>query len=112
MATVLNGPLSDEELDKFLLSDASYETDMDIRHANDILFTLRSYPDEVEPLLYERDVKGEKVPIIVCARRTQGDPGAGRAGVDLRDELSSASDAAAIRRCDWPGGSASGSRHP
>ena len=34
------------------------------RHANDILFTLRSYPDEVEPLLHERDIKGEKVPII------------------------------------------------
>jgi uncharacterized protein len=34
------------------------------RHANDILFTLRSYPDEVEPLLYERDINGEKVPII------------------------------------------------
>lgn len=34
------------------------------RHANDILFTLRSYPDEFEPLLYERDHKGEKTPII------------------------------------------------
>lgn len=34
------------------------------RHANDILFTLRSYPDEFEPLLYERDHHGEKIPII------------------------------------------------
>lgn len=34
------------------------------RHANDILFTLRSYPDEFEPLLYERDHHGETIPII------------------------------------------------
>lgn len=34
------------------------------RHANDVLFTLRSHPDEFEPLLYERDHQGEKIPII------------------------------------------------
>jgi uncharacterized protein len=34
------------------------------RHTNDILFTLRSYPDEFEPLLYERDHKGKKIAII------------------------------------------------
>jgi len=34
------------------------------RHANDIIFTLRSYPGDFEPLLYERDHEGEKIPII------------------------------------------------
>jgi len=34
------------------------------RHANDILFELRSYPDEFEPLLYEREHEGKKIPII------------------------------------------------
>lgn len=34
------------------------------RHANDILFTLRGYPDDFEPLLYEREHEGRKIPII------------------------------------------------
>lgn len=34
------------------------------RHANDILFTLRSHPNEFEPLLYEGEQKGRQVPII------------------------------------------------
>lgn len=34
------------------------------RHANDILFNLRSYPDEFQPLLYEREHEGKKIPII------------------------------------------------
>lgn len=110
----LNVPLSEEEieeLDDFLMSDATHEDAMDIsmldgfltalaigpnnlppsrwmpviwggsmtwenesvakrmmslvfRHANDILFTLRSYPDEFDPLLYENNHHGEKVPVI------------------------------------------------
>jgi uncharacterized protein len=110
----LNAPLSDEELeelDQFLMSDATNEGAMDIsmldgfitalsigpntllpsqwmpviwggpmiwesevqapklmslvlRHANDILYTLRSCPDQFEPLVYERDHNGEKVLII------------------------------------------------
>jgi len=110
----LNIPLSDDELDeldRFLMSDATNEESMDIamldgfltalaigpntlppsrwmpviwggemvweseaqakrmmslvfRHANDILFTLRSYPDDFEPLLYEREHEGKKIPII------------------------------------------------
>ncbi|MBS3936229.1 MAG: UPF0149 family protein [Sulfuritalea sp.] len=34
------------------------------RHANDILFYLRGHPDEFEPLLYESERQGKKVPII------------------------------------------------
>jgi len=110
----LNIPLSDDELDeldRFLMSDATGEESMDIamldgfltalaigpntlppsrwmpviwggemtweseaqakrmmslvfRHANDILFTLRGYPDDFEPLLYEREHEGRKIPII------------------------------------------------
>jgi uncharacterized protein len=110
----LNIPLSDEELeelDQFLMSDATREESMDIamldgfltalaigpntlppsrwmpviwggemvwesetqakrmmslvfRHANDILFTLRGYPDDFEPLLYEREHEGKNIPII------------------------------------------------
>lgn len=114
MNTDLNVPLSDtelDELDQFLMSDATREESMDIamldgfltalaigpntlppsrwmpviwggemtweseaqakrmmslvfRHANDILFTLRGYPDDFEPLLYEREHEGKKIPII------------------------------------------------
>lgn len=114
MTTDLNFPLSDEELeelDQFLLSDATGEEAMDIsmldgfltalavgpntlppsqwmpiiwggpmtwesreqaerimgyvfRHANDILFYLRDEPETFEPLLYEREHEGRKVPII------------------------------------------------
>lgn len=110
----LNVPLSDaelDELDRFLMSDATLEEAMDIsmldgfltalavgpntlppsrwlpaiwggtmsweseaqarrmmslvfRHANDILFVLRSHPDEFELLLYESDHQGEKVAVI------------------------------------------------
>ncbi len=108
------GPLTDEELeelDQFLLSDATNEEAMDIsmldgfltalaigpnslppsqwmpviwggpmtweskaqaerimgyvfRHANDILFYLREDPETFEPLLYEREHEGKKIPII------------------------------------------------
>jgi uncharacterized protein len=108
------GPLTDEELeelDQFLLSDATGEEAMDIsmldgfltalaigpntlppsqwmpviwggpmtwesreqaerimgyifRHANDILFYLREDPEIFEPLLYEREHEGRKIPII------------------------------------------------
>jgi uncharacterized protein len=34
------------------------------RHANDILFYLREDPDTFEPLLYEREHEGKKIPII------------------------------------------------
>jgi uncharacterized protein len=109
-----SGPLTDDELDEldqFLMSDATGEDAMDIsmldgfltalavgpgtlpptqwmpqvwggemswqsrqqmermtslvfRHANDILFYLRDEPDTFEPLLYERDEDGRKVPVI------------------------------------------------
>jgi uncharacterized protein len=34
------------------------------RHANDILFYLREDPETFEPLLYEREHEGRKIPII------------------------------------------------
>ena len=39
-------------------------TTLVLRHANDILFMLRGAPDDYEPLLLEREVDGERVPII------------------------------------------------
>ncbi len=39
-------------------------TTLVLRHANDILFMLRGAPDDFEPLLLEREVDGERVPII------------------------------------------------
>lgn len=109
-----DGPLTDEELDeldRFLMSDATGEDAMDIsmldgfltalavapntlpparwmplawggdaawsspqqmervttlifRHANDILFYLRDEPETFEPLLYEREEDGQKIPVI------------------------------------------------
>jgi len=109
-----DGPLTDaelDELDRFLMSDATGEDAMDIsmldgfltalavgpntlpparwmplvwggdvvwsspqqmervttlifRHANDILFYLRDDPETFEPLLYEREEEGRKVPVI------------------------------------------------
>lgn len=124
METALGEPLAEAELDEleqFLMSDATPEEAMDIsmldgfltalaigpntlppsrwlpeiwggpmtwadeaqakrimslvfRHANEILFTLRSYPDEFAPLLYENLYEGKKIPVIDewCAGFVQG----------------------------------------
>lgn len=39
-------------------------TSLVFRHANDILFYLRDEPDTFEPLLYEREEEGRKIPVI------------------------------------------------
>lgn len=39
-------------------------TSLVFRHANDILFYLRDEPETFEPLLYEREDEGRKVPVI------------------------------------------------